>query len=54
MKKAEGYIKRIEAAKSKNEIEGIRIEFSQDGTMAWEHFMECYNAYRNRKRELGL
>mgnify|MGYP007102017690 CR=1 FL=1 len=52
--KAENYIKRMEGTTNRNEMEGIRIEFSQDKSLKWADFMECYNAYIECKSEIGI
>ena len=54
-KRATAYLKRIEACTNRNEIEGIRIEFSQDCSnykISWEDFMVLYNAQQTKRTEI--
>jgi len=54
-KRAAAYLKRIEACTDRNEIEGIRIEFSQDCSnykISWEDFMVLYNAQQAKRAEI--
>ena len=54
-KRAATYLKRIEVCTDRNEIEGIRIEFSQDCSaykISWEDFMVLYNAYQAKRAEI--
>lgn len=54
-KRAAAYLKRIEACTDRNEIEGIRIEFSQDCSnykISWEDFMVLYNAQQSKRTEI--
>ncbi len=52
---AKAYLKRVETCSNRNEIEGIRIEFSQDCSaykISWEDFMVLYNAYQAKRAEI--
>ena len=54
-KRAATYLKRIEACTDRNEIEGIRIEFSQDCSVykiSWADFMVLYNAQQAKRAEI--
>ncbi len=54
-KRAAGYLKRIETCTDRNEIEGIRIEFSQDCSayrLSWEDFMVLYTAQQAKRRAI--
>ena len=54
-KRAVAYLKRIEACTDRNEIEGIRIEFSQDCSaykISWADFMVLYNAQQAKRTEI--
>ena len=54
-KRAATYLKRIEACTDRNEIEGIRIEFSQDCSaykISWADFMVLYNAQQAKRTEI--
>ena len=54
-KRAAAYLKRIEACPDRNEIEGIRIEFSQDCSaykISWADFMVLYNAQQAKRTEI--
>ena len=54
-KKAAAYLKRIEACTDRNEIEGIRIEFSQDCSaykISWADFTVLYNAQQAKRTEI--
>ena len=54
-KRAATYLKRIEACTDRNEIEGIRIEFSQDCSaykIFWADFMVLYNAQQAKRTEI--
>ena len=54
-KRAAAYLKRIEACTDRNEIEGIRIEFSQDCSaykISWADFMVLYNAQQAKRTEI--
>lgn len=54
-KRAATYLKRIEACTDRNEIEGIRIEFSQDCSsykLSWADFMVLYNAQQAKRAEI--
>ena len=54
-KRATAYLKRIEACTNRNEIEFIRIEFSQDCSnykLSWEEFMVLYNAQQAKRTEI--
>ena len=54
-KRANAYMKRIENCTGRNEIEGIRIEFSQDCSayrLSWEEFMVLYYAQQAKRREI--
>ena len=54
-KRAATYLKRIEACNDRNEIEGIRIEFSQDCSsykLSWADFMVLYNAQQAKRTEI--
>ena len=54
-KRATAYLKRIEACTNRYEIEGIRIEFSQDCSnykISWEEFMVLYNAQQTKRAEI--
>jgi len=54
-KRAAAYLKRIEACTDRNEIEGIRIEFSQDCSaykISWADFMVLYNAQQTKRTEI--
>lgn len=51
-KRATAYLKRIEACTDRNEIEGIRIEFSQDCSaykLSWEEFTVLYDAQQAKR-----
>jgi hypothetical protein len=54
-KRAAAYLKRIETCTDRNEIEGIRIEFSQDCSnykISWEDFMVLYNVQQAKRTEI--
>ena len=54
-KRAAAYMKRIEACTDQYEIEGIRIEFSQDCSayrLSWAEFMILYNAQQAKRSEI--
>ena len=54
-KKAAAYLKRIEACTDRNEIEGIRIEFSQDCSaykISWADFTVLYDAQQLKRAEI--
>lgn len=54
-KRAAAYLKRIEACTDRNEIEGIRIEFSQDCSaykISWADFTVLYNAQQAKRTEI--
>ena len=54
-KKAAAYLKRIENCTDRNEIEGIRIEFSQDCSnykISWAEFTILYNAQQAKRAEI--
>ena len=54
-KRATAYLKRIEACTDRNEIEGIRIEFSQDCSaykISWADFTVLYNAQQAKRTEI--
>lgn len=54
-KRAAAYMKRIENCAGRNEIEGIRIEFSQDCSayrLSWEEFMVLYLAQQTKRAEI--
>lgn len=54
-KRAETYLRRIEACTDRYEIEGIRIEFSQDCSaykLSWEDFMVLYNAQQKKRTQI--
>ena len=54
-KRAAAYLKRIEACTDRNEIEGIRIEFSQDCSayrLSWSEFMVLFNAQQAKRSEI--
>ncbi len=54
-KRAAAYLKRIETCTGRNEIEGIRIEFSQDCSdykLSWEDFMVLYKAQQAKRKEI--
>lgn len=54
-KRAATYLKRIAACTDRNEIEGIRIEFSQDCSaykISWADFMVLYNAQQAKRTEI--
>ena len=54
-KRAAAYLKRIETCTNRNEIEGIRIEFSQDCSaykISWADFMVLYNAQQAKRTEI--
>ena len=54
-KRATAYLKRIETCNNRNEIEGIRIEFSQDCSaykISWADFMVLYNAQQAKRTEI--
>ena len=54
-KRAATYLKRIEACTDRNEIEGIRIEFSQDCSaykISWADFMVLFNAQQATRTEI--
>ena len=54
-KRAAAYLKRIETCTDRNEIEGIRIEFSQDCSayrLSWEDFMVLYTAQQAKRRTI--
>ena len=54
-KRAAAYMKRIEACTDRNEIEGIRIEFSQDCSaykISWADFTVLYNAQQAKRTEI--
>ena len=56
-KRAATYLKRIEACTDRNEIEGIRIEFSQDCSaykISWADFMVLYNAQQAKRTEIRI
>ena len=54
-KRAAAYLKRIETCTDRNEIEGIRIEFSQDCSayrLSWSEFMVLFNAQQAKRSEI--
>ena len=54
-KRAAAYLKRIAACTARNEIEGIRIEFSQDCSayrISWADFTVLYNAQQAKRTEI--
>ena len=54
-KRAAVYMKRIEACNDRNEIEGIRIEFSQDCSayrISWDEFMTLFDAQQAKRSEI--
>ena len=54
-KRTAAYLKRIEACTDRNEIEGIRIEFSQDCSayrISWADFTVLYNAQQAKRTEI--
>lgn len=54
-KRAAAYLKRIEECTSRYDIEGIRIEFSEDCSsykLSWEEFMVLYNAQQAKRTEI--
>ena len=54
-KRAAAYLKRIEVCTDRNEIEGIRIEFSQDCSayrLSWEDFRILYAAQQAKRKEI--
>ena len=54
-KRAAAYMKRIEACTDRNEIEGIRIEFSQDCSayrLSWSEFMMLFNAQQAKRAQI--
>lgn len=54
-KRAAAYLKRIEACTDRNEIEGIRIEFSQDCSaykISWADFTVLYDAQQAKRAEI--
>ena len=54
-KRAAAYLKRIEACTDRNEIEGIRIEFSQDCSayrLSWSEFMMLFNAQQAKRAQI--
>ena len=54
-KRAAAYLKRIETCTNRNEIEGIRIEFSQDCSnykISWEDFTVLYDVQQAKRAEI--
>ena len=54
-KRAQAYMQRIAACTGRNEIEQIRIEFSQDCSaykLEWEEFIQLYYAQQAKRREI--
>lgn len=54
-KRAETYLRRIESCTNRNEIEGLRIAFSQDCSayrLSWEDFMVLYEAQQKKRAEI--
>ena len=54
-KRAAAYLKRIAVCTDRNEIEGIRIEFSQDCSaykISWADFMVLFNAQQAKRTEI--
>lgn len=54
-KRAATYLNRIEACKDRNEIESIRIEFSQDCSayrLSWSEFMILYTAQQAKRKAI--
>ncbi len=54
-KRAAAYLKRIEACTDRNEIEGIRIEFSRDCSaylLSWEDFTVLYSAQQAKRKAI--
>ena len=54
-KRAQAYMQRIAACADRNEIEGIRIEFSQDCSaykLEWDEFIQLYYAQQAKRREI--
>ena len=52
---AETYLRRIEACADRNEIEGIRIEFSNDCSaykLSWEDFTVLYAAQQAKRKAI--
>ena len=54
-KEVKAYLNRIETCTDRNEIEGIRIAFSQDcsaNKLSWEEFMILYKAQQAKRKEI--
>ena len=54
-KRVETYLKRIETCTDHNEIEGIRIAFSQDcsaNRLSWNEFMTLYRAQQVKRAQI--
>lgn len=54
-KRAAAYMKRIEACTDRYEIEGIRIEFSQDCSayrLSWSEFTMLLDAQQAKRNEI--
>ena len=54
-KRAAAYLRRIEACSDRNEIEGIRIGFSNDCSayrLSWEDFTILYAAQQAKRRAI--
>ena len=54
-KRAAAYLKRLEACTDRNEIDGTRIEFTQDCSaykISWADFMVLYNAQQAKRTEI--
>lgn len=54
-KRAAAYLKRIETCTDRYEIEGIRIEFSQDCSayrLSWSEFTLLLNAQQAKRSEI--
>ena len=54
-KRAEAYLRRIEACNDRNGIEGIRIEFSNDCSayrLSWEDFTVLYAAQQAKRKAI--
>ena len=52
MKKVNEYLKRIKVCMDRNEIEGIRIEFSCDLSLTWAEFEKLYKAQQNKRAKI--
>lgn len=47
-----GYLTAIEVAETMNELLDVRSRFSQDETLPYDDFVDCFNAFKLKRSEL--